>query len=576
MNIIGIELINFKAFRNIKIECNDKFNVIIGPNNIGKSTILEAIFLWKSAYDIFIQERNGKKFYVGYNNRYLAFKDIYFIRATEDTDIFHGYWECATIKLIFKIDDEILKLAFNFEKPGIRNSYLKVNYNSSMPDFNRFATLMSQRGVYLRDAIFIYQTKPVSQITKEEPFYNNAQLLKKISLAKSHELIRNKILKTQNKHGALVSDRFRLLEDRLYAVLGGRFHIRCKNRNTNDDEFVKITVKEDGKKEVDIALLGSGFLQVVEIFSTLEFINKDPKVLNLILVDEPDSHIHSDLQYNLLEELKSQENYQSFVISHNDRLIDSIPEGELLFINETIKNHGSLCPSPADAYGEVREELASKYSSITIKESKKCYVLTEDENVELIKQYIIHNGFDEETTEIISYYGCDTIGAAIAIGKYIKEGNPDTHILIHRDRDYLDESEIEGIRQKVVGAGFIFYCTKGVDIESEYINAEHINSLYSQIEIDNAIELIKTATKETERVSIDRLLKRKGLRKEFGVGIIDLYHANSERYRYGKKVYGRLKGLVQQEIGENPNIISESVFIKNNALGEVAIMIWGD
>ncbi|MTK53067.1 AAA family ATPase [Paludibacter sp.] len=574
MNIIGIELKNFKTFKNLKIECNERFNVIIGPNNIGKSTILEAIFLWKSAYDNFIQERNGKKFYVGYNNRYLSFKDLYFLRAIEDSDIFYGDWDTASIKLVFKIDNQIVRLGFNFEKPGIRNSYLKVNYNGSQPDFDRFSELMELKGVYLKDAIFIYQTKPISQITKEEPFFNNAQLLKKISLAKSHELIRNKILKTQNRQSYFVHERFKTLEDRLSAVFGKRYNIRCKNRNTIDDEFVKITIREDNKSEVDIALMGSGFLQVVEIFSTLEFVNKDPKVLNLILIDEPDSHIHSNMQFNLLDELKKQTNYQSFVISHNDRLIDNIPEGELLFLNDDIKKMGHLYPSPVDTYGTIRDELASKFCNITIEPNIKCFILTEDEKFDLIKSFLLYNGFEEETIEIISYYGCDTIGSAIAIGKYIKTKNPDANILIHRDRDYLTNEEIEEIKMRIETLGFSFYCTKGVDIESEFINAHHINALYNNISIEKAEELIELATKDVERDSVDRLLKKKGQQKKFGIEIIDMYNSDIKRYRYSKKVLSRLKGYIQNEIKTNPNLISQSDFIQNSTLKELSDNIW--
>ncbi|WP_313601905.1 AAA family ATPase [Comamonas jiangduensis] len=62
MYISEIEIKNFKAFDNIKINCNEKFNVIVGENNIGKSTIFEALILWKFAYDSLIKERNKNSF----------------------------------------------------------------------------------------------------------------------------------------------------------------------------------------------------------------------------------------------------------------------------------------------------------------------------------------------------------------------------------------------------------------------------------------------------------------------------------------------------------------------------------
>ena len=41
--ITKIRLWNFRRFRNYIVEPNEKFNVFVGDNEVGKSTILEAI-----------------------------------------------------------------------------------------------------------------------------------------------------------------------------------------------------------------------------------------------------------------------------------------------------------------------------------------------------------------------------------------------------------------------------------------------------------------------------------------------------------------------------------------------------
>lgn len=52
MYISKITLKDFKAYADtVTIEVNKQFNVIIGENNIGKSTIFEALLLWKKCYD---------------------------------------------------------------------------------------------------------------------------------------------------------------------------------------------------------------------------------------------------------------------------------------------------------------------------------------------------------------------------------------------------------------------------------------------------------------------------------------------------------------------------------------------
>ncbi len=567
MKIKSLTLDNFKSYKKIKINCDDKFNIIIGPNNIGKSTIIEAILLWEACLTLFIQDKSHKKLHVGYKDRYLTFKDLFFIRIANDSDIFNLTRKKASISFEIQIGDEILNLGFNINKPeSIKNSYFKINYRESRTDFNRLTELLNERNILLSNFIFIYQTKPISQITLDEPFYNNAQILKKISLAKSNQLVRNKILKTQKKNSN-VNERFEVLEKKIENVTGKKFQIRSRNRNANDDEYVRIGIIEGSKKEVEISLMGSGFLQIVEIFSTLQFIQNRENCINLVLIDEPDSHIHSNLQVDMLNELQKEENIQSFVITHNDRLIDTIlEEGNVLFINEELKGIGTIDPIDKENYCIIKEELADKLNSFAINEEKDFYVLSEDEDLNFIENYLLINGFNLDNTEIISYYGCDNIGGAIAIGRYVQNKIPNAKIIVHRDQDYLDTEELEKHKGQIEGAGFIFYQTTGVDVESEFINPQHINYLYNDISLERANELINLATDQSEEKSIDKLLKKKALKKESGYKFIKLYYENKERYRYGKKVLGVLNGLIQQEIGENCNLLRHSSFIENEIL----------
>ena len=72
---------------------------------------------------------------------------------------------------------------------------------------------------------------------------------------------------------------------------------------------------------------GSGFLQVAEIFSSLEYTEA---ALYILLIDEPDSHLHTKLQKKLIEEFRTIDNSQLFIISHNDRFLNEVQDGELL------------------------------------------------------------------------------------------------------------------------------------------------------------------------------------------------------------------------------------------------------
>lgn len=366
MHISKIKLKNFKSFSKITFECNELFNIVVGENNIGKSTLFEGLSLWKYAYDNLIQERNKNKFYKASTNYYITFSTLDQIRLVDDVDIFNDARDSsASISVTIRDELEEFDLEIRFEKPGIKNSYLRIFNTDGSPDdlqfegFDRFSRHISGKGGNLRDVFYIYQTRPLSTIFRDEPFYNNAQIEKKINIGKSHDVLRNKILKTEDAQATRIAQKFANLENRLQRVLGDKYTIRFKNRNRIDDEYVRITAAKENCKELEISLMGSGFLQVLEIFSTIEYIERNTTGISLILIDEPDSHIHSNLQANLIDELKKQTGCQIFVITHNDRLTAKANEGELFFLNQMVKEIGLLSHLEISDYPKVKDGLAN-------------------------------------------------------------------------------------------------------------------------------------------------------------------------------------------------------------------------
>ena len=369
MKINSIKIENFKAFREVVMPLNPNFNVIIGENNIGKSTLFEAIHLWMLGYKSLIRS-NSKTFYGRNTPRYIPFDRLYFLRMTSIDDVFHSNNKTASITLNILLEEIAYSLKIKFEKPASMDFYLRVKYEGA--DFQSLSEKLREQGLNLSNSIFIYHTRPVFNTIKNEPFYNNAQLMKKISLGKSYDVIRNKILK-----GDPSERRFLRLQERISRVFGCQVKIRFKNKNLQDEEFVRITIQNDNSKEVDISLVGSGILQVIDIFSTLEFINRIERCLNILLIDEPDSHIHSNLQASLIDELRLDANNQHFIITHNERLINKAQEGELLYINRASLENGRVNPISTNNYNSVTAELASKMFSLSELERSKIIVITE-------------------------------------------------------------------------------------------------------------------------------------------------------------------------------------------------------
>ncbi len=141
----------------MEVDCNENFNVVVGENNIGKSTIYEALSLWKYAYNTLIQARNSKKFYKASSNYYIPFSELSQIRLVNDDDIFYDSSLGSTsITLTVTDATENFSLKIKFEKPGIKNSYLRIFNNDGFEEFERFSTHIESKECTLKNAIFIY------------------------------------------------------------------------------------------------------------------------------------------------------------------------------------------------------------------------------------------------------------------------------------------------------------------------------------------------------------------------------------------------------------------------------------
>lgn len=387
LRISSIVLKNFKTFKNLTVHPNSDFNIIIGENSAGKSTIFEGIHLWEKCYQTYIlASRKGFYKVKQSTNRYVNYQDLDFLRITKDEDLFHdlkNLGKCAEITISLTNDEEEAQtwnLGFKVTCPtSIENAFFRVQPIDES-QFSGFAEAFCNDGKFLDEAIFIYQTRPVSGVHQYEPYYNEAQIKKKIQKGSSHEVLRNKIISKRKSISALETSISEVVEHKVV------FNLPAITRR-DKDEYINLGVSIDGSKSYDLHLQGSGFLQIVEIIATIEFIDAP---LKLLLVDEPDSHIHSKLQKNLLAHLKKIDHNQFFVISHNDQFVTSAGDNEVFFLNEESKQSGNLIPIESSSFDMIKNSLGGVIMSLEKLNTAKHIVFVEgnDDEEYLQKLYL--------------------------------------------------------------------------------------------------------------------------------------------------------------------------------------------
>lgn len=482
MYIKSIHLNSFKSYENTKITFDNKFSVLIGENNIGKTTIFEAIQLWNKCFDISITS-NGKDFYSQATNLYISFDELYFLRLTKDTDIFFNNKRSCEIILTFSIDNQSFSLGFKLTRPQIANAYIRI-CQIDPSEFDHFKEHLIYKNIKLHDFLFIQQTAPVSNVLSKEPYMFDGQVIKKIQKGKSNEVLRNKIIKCLETDSQLTSW--------MTSVLDRDFEfIIPKRTSKNKDEYINLLVKFDDTHKQEIYLQGSGFLQTAEIFSTIKITENS---LNIMLIDEPDSHISPRIQSKLLRQIKDIPNTQVFIISHNDNFIEELEPQNIIFINEENKASNNIQPLDEMDIDYLHISLGGVISGLTrLQRTKKVVFVEGQDDIEYIKQLnhaikrIDHSqGIDLNKISFWHIRGKDYIPNKLGTGKQLlSQVVPNCSYSAIFDKDYSTLAANENYKNHTLasrlGNNSIFthngYCIESVLFSNRELLLIYINKL---------------------------------------------------------------------------------------------------
>ncbi len=341
MYIRKFNIKNFKTFKDIIFLFNADVNILTGKNNTGKTTVLEALALWHECFGKLIHnaKRAEKKF--GYKagdwilvpsyKRYFPFDEVNSVRSPYFEDIFHQRNRKNEIILSATISDaentNEIEIAFAIGESGMNYDISLHNYTKF--DFGRFNTIFNR----LPEPIGKYYASPVAVILQKEDFATDPQIKDAILNRYSASILRNRLYKLLNFPELEYRKSF--LQDLSY-VLGQNIELLSKSDIKKDKQVIINFKFGDNDIEKDIALVGSGTLQIIEILLNLyqpdEMLNnlnlyisgEAIKDFNILLLDEPDSHIHREIQQRLTDLItKFSRNNQIFISTHNESLIRS-------------------------------------------------------------------------------------------------------------------------------------------------------------------------------------------------------------------------------------------------------------
>lgn len=312
MRLRRVAIENFKRFESVEIALSE-CDCLVGANNSGKTTLLQALALFDFCVHHCLQRKNGM---IELRNRTIAPEDFYVLPVTNPMDIWTdrkalqgGKQRRIKIKVAFDTDLEVtatVKLDYN---------RFGVLVESSDSGQDALRTLLEFRLAYL----------PVfSTFLPREERRLSAAIEDELSRGRVHSVIRNLLLEL-DRQGQL-----RELTDVLRRSFPALEHLEITFDEVTD-RYISVTYQEQGRpKDFDIFSAGSGFQQFLYLFGFL--LLKRP---NVILLDEPDVHLHGSLQGVLLGELRRLvvQGKQVLIATHSRELITRMSPESILVLD---------------------------------------------------------------------------------------------------------------------------------------------------------------------------------------------------------------------------------------------------
>jgi len=233
-------------------------------------------------------------------------------------------------------------------------------------------------------------------------------------------------------------------------------------------------------------------------------------------------------------------------------------------------------------YLSVKGKYELEHRLRGIGQSERCLVLTEDSTSNNLLAILLESsGFVMKETHMISYEGCSKLASANLFSIFVKEKMPNVHILVHRDRDYLTDSEIENQHETFHKIDVRFFYTEGTDVESYFLNPEHITHCYPAINLETAKALVEDTISDVQAKSIDYLYKKEfGSRRETTTHLYDalVNHVKTNRFRFthGKTAKQVLEHKIHDFLQSKPKIDRPSQALSVPQLAKIASRIWKD
>ena len=294
---------NFKRFRDRTEVTLEPITVLLGGNNSGKSTVLQALSIFQYCMDVTRKRKNG-----GFtlDTKTIGPEEFGALPVTVPTDL----WP-----------DSRPNGAIHIEAGFSNGATIRFETKYS---FNRFSITPALHG---DTGKLVAETKvryvPIhSGLALREEFLLAPARAERLRELQHGSVIRNLLwdLKENNKGRW---NKLKEILERLYP--SSKLDVTF---DSQVDRFISSEYADNVLgRGLDVVVSGTGFQQVLQIFTGVL-----SQGSTIVLMDEPDAHLHARLQVEMMRifaDLAETEGLQFVLASHSPHLISAAPPGSL-------------------------------------------------------------------------------------------------------------------------------------------------------------------------------------------------------------------------------------------------------
>ncbi len=461
-----MDKITVKKFKNIdNAELKlDTYNIIIGSNNSGKSSFLQAVHMASGLARI-------TRIRLAYNH---LPQDIPYAPTTHYEELYHkdtmtsrstGDKSPNQCEIIFNDEDEVTGVSIhkgsNGAITGKSSRYVRKEHGY-FGDNQLSKTVSSEN--------FSIYVPGLSGVAPLEEYKGDSIVNKGVARGDAPIFMRNiiyRLLKGENE---------KIFHELLQKIFP-RMELKIHGDPCKTDDYITVYSVQD-EIEKPIELLGTGALQIIQILSYMCLYK--PK---LLLLDEPDAHLHPNKQKELVKTLLTISEYEEFqglqiiATSHSLYFISEFYEKKNCVYH--VFTNGHSVPQNSSVEYETLLRAIEHYDTFS-NTDKDTLVLAEDSNFDILDKMLKDSGY--KNFKIIPYKSATNLDhlkqflVPIARGTLVGK-----KIIIHMDRDFLLDDELSNYITEIENIDDIknikVFVTKGSDIESHLIETLQLYDL---------------------------------------------------------------------------------------------------